>query len=285
MNKRRLDDSWKGWLKENIERKCNPEELLGILLKNNFTQDSIEECMGDLFPADSPLLQDLDGKSGLEDVDHKAISRARIARLDSGLNAQQLLSDKLQLYTIDNFMSDEECDVVVELMQSHLRPSTLTRDPPDDKYFRTSSTCDLSLLKDKRIEKLDERIARAVGIRLPYSEGIQGQHYEVGQEFKKHTDYFEPGTDEYVKFAGDKGNRTWTFMIYLNTAPRGGGTRFFQINHTFQPQKGKAVIWNSLHPDGLPNYDTLHAGLPVTEGHKDIITKWFRERGRGAMFY
>jgi prolyl 4-hydroxylase len=37
------------------------------------------------------------------------------------------------------------------------------------------------------------------------------------------------------------------------------------------------VIWNSLLPDGRPNYDTLHHGMPVKAGHKAIITKWFRQ--------
>lgn len=284
MGKRRLDDEWKSWLKENIDRECNTEELLGILLKNNFAVTSIKECMGEDFPAHSSFLQDLSEDKPAE-IDHKAVSGPRITRLDSGLKAQQLLSDKLQLFTLDHFMSDEECDDIVELIRQNLRPSTVTIESPTDKYFRTSSTCDLSLLKDKTVSKLDEKIAKTLGIRLPYSEGIQGQHYEVGQEFKKHTDYFEPGTDEYVQFAGDRGNRTWTFMVYLNDVPKGGGTKFYNIDHVFQPRKGMAVIWNNLYPDGFPNYDTLHAGLPVVEGHKDIITKWFREKGKGPMFY
>jgi prolyl 4-hydroxylase len=45
------------------------------------------------------------------------------------------------------------------------------------------------------------------------------------------------------------------------------------------------VIWNNLRPDGTVNPDTLHAGMPVLAGHKIIITKWFRERGSGPMFY
>jgi prolyl 4-hydroxylase len=38
-----------------------------------------------------------------------------------------------------------------------------------------------------------------------------------------------------------------------------------------------AVIWNNLYPDGTPNPDTLHQGMPVKAGHKAIITKWFRK--------
>jgi prolyl 4-hydroxylase len=131
----------------------------------------------------------------------------------------------------------------------------------------------------------DRKISRTLGIRLPYSEGIQAQRYDIGQQFKAHTDYFEPGTGEYSKFADDRGNRTWTFMVYLNEGMGGGGTKFFAIDRTFLPKKGQAVIWNNLNPDGTPNAATKHSGEPVTAGHKIIITKWFRELGSGPMFH
>ncbi len=73
-------------------------------------------------------------------------------------------------------------------------------------------------------------------------------------------------------------------MVYLNNVEAGGGTRFFEINHTFMPAKGQAVAWNNLREDGTVNPDTAHAGTPVDAGHKMIITKWFRERGTGPMF-
>jgi prolyl 4-hydroxylase len=82
-----------------------------------------------------------------------------------------------------------------------------------------------------------------------------------------------------------RGQRTWTFMVYLNEGMKGGGTKFFAIHRVFTPKKGTAVVWNNLYPDGSPNHDTLHSGLPVEAGHKIVITKWFRERGTGPMFY
>jgi hypothetical protein len=56
MNMKQLDDGWKGWLRDNIVRGCNPEELLDILLKNHFALDSIRHNMGEKFPANSSLL-------------------------------------------------------------------------------------------------------------------------------------------------------------------------------------------------------------------------------------
>jgi prolyl 4-hydroxylase len=48
----------------------------------------------------------------------------------------------------------------------------------------------------------------------PRAETIQGQNYQVAQQLKTHTDYFEPNTAEYIKFAGKMGKRTWIFMIF-----------------------------------------------------------------------
>jgi len=174
-------------------------------------------------------------------------------------------------------------------MSKHLRPSTVTRKAKDDEAYRTSMTSDLSLLDDPAeiavIDRLDEKIARTLGIQLPYSEGIQAQRYLHGEEFKKHTDFFAPDTDEYKVHAGKRGQRTWTFMVYLSDVTMGGATRFLSLDRDFRPKLGRALVWNSLYADGTPNYDTMHAGLPVGIGEKNIITKWFRTKGAGPLFY
>jgi prolyl 4-hydroxylase len=282
MNIRNLDASWKAWLKENIERKCSPDELFGILLKNNFAPASIKEAMGDYFPAHSSLANMFGENSA--GIDYEALSRVRLTQMQDA-NLKRFPSDEVQLYTLDHFLSGDECDAIVDIIKQSLRMSTITVESPTEKYYRTSSTSDLGLIKHEAVEALDKKISRAIGIRPSYSEGIQGQHYEVGQEFKQHTDFFEPGTDEYAEHAATWGNRTWTFMVYLNEVEEGGGTHFVKLKHVFQPRKGQAVIWNNLHPDGAPNYDTLHAGMPVIRGNKTIITKWFREKGAGQRFF
>lgn len=280
MSKKRLDGTWPAWLQENLDRKCDPEQLLGILLRNSFHVDSIREHMGPLFPAHSPLLKDI--AVDPYQPDYRAFCSPPLLRRAASPALQRIGADKLQLFVLDSFMSPEECDRVVDISSKHLRPSTTTT---GKEGYRTSSTSDLSLLNDPYVGVIDEKIARTLGIRLSYSEGIQAQRYEVGQEFKQHTDYFQPGTGEYATYAGSRGQRTWTFMVYLNEGLEGGGTKFFAIDHVFYPKKGTAVIWNNLHEDGTPNPNTLHSGMPVEKGHKIIITKWFRDRGTGGMFY
>jgi prolyl 4-hydroxylase len=281
MSKKRLDAEWTAWLAENLARQCNPEELLAILLKHAFELESIRTAMGAHYPAHSRTALAAENRRP-DPVDHAALAAVRITGPDGG--ARRFDSDKLQLYTIDRFLEHGECDEMTSIIARHLRPSTVTVATPD-KAFRVSETCDLSLVKSAVVEALDTRIARRLGIRARYSEGIQAQRYEVGGQFKHHTDYFEPGTPEYAQHAAMQGNRTWTFMVYLNDVEAGGATHFAAVDHAFRPLKGRAVIWNNLRPDGTVNPDTLHAGMPVLAGHKIIITKWFRERGSGPMFY
>jgi len=277
MRKRKLDGSWKSWLEENVERQCDPAELVTILLENEFDLDSIKESMADRFPAS---LEFFDAAR----PDYRAISESRLTRQAANPQLWKVDTDKAQIYVLDDFASAAECDAMIEIISRNLRPSTITLNR-GDRYFRTSSTSDLSLLNDPMVAAIDEKIARTLGIHVQYSEGIQAQRYDVGQEFKAHTDYFERGTAEYLEHAARTGNRTWTFMVYLNDGMQGGGTKFCNIDREFCPKKGQAVIWNNLYPDGTPNPDTLHSGTPVTRGHKIVITKWFRERGTGPMFY
>ena len=72
-------------------------------------------------------------------------------------------------------------------------------------------------------------------------------------------------------------------MVYLNAVERGGETCFKRLGRCFTPVKGMALAWNNLLADGTPNPFTLHQSMPVLEGNKWVIAKWFRaEMGRNG---
>src|SRR5512144_2264493 len=156
-------------------------------------------------------------------------------------NLRKLDTDKLDLYTLDDFLSRGECERIVALVGHHLHPSALSY-VPDDKAFRTSQTAELCHLKSPVALNLDAKICRTLGVRAEYSEGIQAQRYDVGQQFKPHWDYFPTGSELYKRFAGVRGNRTWTFMVYLNDGMTGGATRFTEIDLAVQPRRGMALL-------------------------------------------
>ncbi len=189
---------------------------------------------------------------------------------------QKVPSPKLHLFIKRNFLSADECARIIELIDTKRRPSTIA-DDIGDPLFRTSETCDLDSAHPD-VAELEERISELTGIERRFGEPTQGQRYAVGQEFKAHTDYFEPNGLDFHKHCTRTGQRTWTVMIYLNEPEAGGATRFKMIDKTVQPEHGKLLAWNNLLPDGRVNPSTLHHGMKVRSGVKYIVTKWFRER-------
>jgi prolyl 4-hydroxylase len=192
---------------------------------------------------------------------------------------QRVPSPKLTLFLHRGFLDLETCAAVIGRIDAVRRPSTIS-DPNGDAAFRTSETCDLNPL-DPITADVEARIATLTGLDPVFGEPIQGQRYAVGQEFKGHTDYFEPSGVDYERFCGVAGNRTWTVMIYLNEPEAGGATRFKAIDKIVQPETGKLLAWNNRRPDGSLNPATIHQGMKVRSGVKYVITKWFRERPWG----
>jgi prolyl 4-hydroxylase len=200
-------------------------------------------------------------------------------RLMAYSGVRRVPSARLELFDRPGFLPPELCTQLIALIDQGRRPSTIA-DPNGDAYFRTSETCDLDP-SEPSVRELEGLLREFSAIDPAHGEPVQGQRYEVGQEFKPHTDYFEPDGQDFVKFCSVAGQRTWTFMIYLNDVEVGGATRFKVIDKMFRPETGKLVCWNNHRPDGSLNAATLHHGMKVRKGVKYVITKWYRERPWG----
>ncbi|MEN2788274.1 2OG-Fe(II) oxygenase [Sphingomonas oligophenolica] len=206
-------------------------------------------------------------------------SEAVVARLAAQPGIQRVPSPKLTLFLRRGFLDSATCAAVIARIDAQRRPSTIS-DPNGDAAFRTSETCDLDS-NDPVVAEVEAMITGFTGLDPVHGEPMQGQRYAVGQEFKGHTDYFEPAGVDYERYCGVAGNRTWTVMIYLNEPEAGGATRFKTIDKIVQPETGKLLAWNNRRPDGSLNPATIHQGMKVRSGVKYVITKWFRERPWG----
>jgi len=192
---------------------------------------------------------------------------------------QRVPSPRIEMFVKREFLDVEECRSLIALIDAQRRPSTVANHNGDN-YFRTSETCDLSN-DDPAVAALDAKLAESSGIAPAYGEPLQGQRYEVGQEFKPHTDYFDPQQPDYEKYCSVAGQRTWTFMIYLNDVEAGGATRFKVIDKIIQPERGKLLAWNNRRPDKSLNPASLHHAMKVRRGVKHVITRWYREKPWG----
>lgn len=196
------------------------------------------------------------------------LSRKNIEKNLEKISTDIIQNNTTKIFIIDNYLPDNECNIIINELKDILVPSPLTR--PQYK-FRTSKTAYFTNTSNQN--NIDQKILSTMKINNKYGEIPQLQYYDIGDEFKAHCDWFDSRLD---KDFYDKGQRTWTFMIYLNNVIDGGETHFTKLNKSIKPKKGRAVIWYNLNDDNSPNHDTMHRGSPINSGEKYIITKWFK---------
>ncbi|KAH0969203.1 hypothetical protein GBA52_028928 [Prunus armeniaca] len=121
---------------------------------------------------------------------------------------------------------------------------------------------------------------------VEHGRGLQVLHYEVGQKYEPHYDYFQ---DEFN--TGNGGQR----VAYGSHVPKGGETVFPAAKGNIssvpwwdelsecgkkglsvKPQDGDALLFWSMRPDASLDPSSLHGGCPVIKGNKWSSTKWVR---------
>lgn len=143
---------------------------------------------------------------------------------------------------------------------------------------------------DLFVRDIEKRIADFTFIPVEHGEGLQVLHYEVGQKYEPHYDYFK---DEFNTKNG--GQRIATVLMYLSDVEEGGETVFPSAKGNFtavpwwdelsecgkkglsvKPKMGDALLFWSMHPDASLDPSSLHGGCPVIRGDKWSSTKWMR---------
>ncbi|KAF3507822.1 hypothetical protein F2Q69_00008989 [Brassica cretica] len=158
-----------------------------------------------------------------------------------------------------------------------------------DSRVRTSSGTFLKRGQDEIVEEIENRISDFTFIPVENGEGLQVLHYEVGQKYEPHHDYF---SDAYNVKRG--GNRIATVLMYLSDVEEGGETVFPAAKGNISdvpwwnelsqcgreglsvlPKKRDALLFWSARPDATLDPSSLHGGCPVIKGNKWSSTKWF----------
>lgn len=191
-------------------------------------------------------------------------------------NAQKLLTDKAEVYGVSYFMNPQECQRTMMMIDATAEPSK-AYEVDYSSGFRTSYSGNLDP-HDPFVRALAERIDAVLGLKNMMGESIQGQRYMPGQQFKPHQDYFHTTQGYWKEERKRGGQRSWTAMAFLNPVKQGGATHFPKLDISITPQPGVLMVWNNADPEGVPNPDTMHAGTPVIEGVKYVITRWYRTR-------
>lgn len=200
-------------------------------------------------------------------------------RLRNNAKAYPLPTDKAEIFAIGGFLSPGECLRFIAMIDAVAQPSTLF-DIEGSRGFRTSYSGDFDPA-NPFVRAVSRRIDDLLGIDPACGETIQGQRYQPGQEFKPHNDWFHTDQPYWQDERRRGGQRSWTAMAFLNEVEQGGETHFTEVGVKITPKPGALLVWNNALPDGTPNPATLHAGTPVVEGVKYVLTKWYRTRRWG----
>ncbi|MGM7722986.1 2OG-Fe(II) oxygenase [Metabacillus sp. Hm71] len=171
---------------------------------------------------------------------------------------------------LGNVLSDDECDELIKLSKDNLQRSKIgsSRKVND---LRTSSSTFLQEENDI-VLRVEKRISAIMNIPVEHGEGLQVLHYQKGQEYKAHFDYFSSANHVV------NNPRISTLVMYLNDVEHGGETFFPKLNFSISPQKGMAVYFEYFYNDPALNELTLHGGAPVIIGDKWAATQWMRRK-------
>lgn len=191
----------------------------------------------------------------------------------------QKLHELPPVYTIENFLSHEECDALIEVAGPLLqRSKTHAIMGSESTKGRTSLTCHLSKSLPP-CPGILEKINLLTNKPYDHIELPQVARYTCNQRYVEHYDGVDPHTECGRVFCASGGQRIATILMYLNDVSEGGATLFRRLNLEVSPRKGRALIFFPGFLNGEVDTDALHAGMPAVDT-KWVSQVWIRQSFR-----
>jgi hypothetical protein len=145
--------------------------------------------------------------------------------------------------------------------------------------MRTNTCAVFSLIETDFLTQLVRaRMAAAAGVSVDALEPAEILHYEPGETYRLHVDFFHPQLPTFAQEMRTKGQRVKTCLVYLNDDLDGGETEFPKLGIKFRGGRGEALIFDNVGPNGAGDIRTLHTGLPPTRGEKWLLSQWIRSK-------
>ncbi len=279
------EDTNKIIIEEKLEEKINK-------LSSDFLQNENSELITNLKDDSkiiSPLkinLKDSDIVDNLETIGAPKNSNKKVVSWKDQ-NIINVQNDIPKVYTIDNYLTDEECEHMIELSKGNLKKSLVSGTKEGFvSTGRTGLNYWIPHNKDQLTLSIGEKIAKQVGLPLENAEAFQMIYYGETQEYKQHYDgwLFDGGekSRRNMKFGGQ---RMVTALCYLNDVEEGGGTNFPRLKCLVQAKKGRMVVFHNVIEGSNKRHElSEHAGMPVIKGEKWAFNLWFREESRKKLY-
>lgn len=246
----------------------------------------------------------------------RSLSAHDSAQRPIDLNDINVVSVEPPLVVIDNFISPDDCNAIVEQASAMKMVRSTLGTMRSECSIRTSETVwlreneNVKSSATRSMRYLTTRVSRLSGLPPSHMENLQVVRYTAGQKFDVHTDHLDSFNELDCK------GRLASCLIYLNSANEtqcenniednsdhaaksdigtfeGGSTYFPEYNISITPKLGRALFWwNTIQRPGMEGYDPLmyldvdlrmrHAGNPVIRGEKWICNRWMHPVDVGA---
>ena len=275
-----LHPDWQDWLTSAVVRGADDALLLRLMHEGGFEAAyarvaiTIVRSMTERVRLQDPgLLRDY-----VPDPIRLPIGRPSFRAADREVRLSTVLVNP-NVALVENLLSEQECDKLVQLVQSRLRRSEVV-DPTSGALeisgVRRSEGGHFGYGENAVVARLEARVAALTGMPVNHGEPLQLLHYPAGGEYEPHHDYFDPayGMGALLRQGGQ---RVATLVIYLREPQEGGDTYFPELELSLRPRKGCGIYFEYCNARGELDARCLHAGTPVVRGDKWIATKWFRQ--------
>jgi prolyl 4-hydroxylase len=266
-----LDEEWKKWININLNNRCSLVQMFNDMTRNGIPQDhaliGLNQQLSKVRYRPHPYMTEKANFVTIKE-DDKELKIPIVFKCGNP-----------EIVVFSNFLSDEECDGLIEIATARLTDSQVISHEDGTSVFhehRTSKNAFFRRGESQLIEKIEARISKLLNIPVINGEGLQVLNYGVGKEYKPHYDFFDSNTGSGVHIRNG-GQRVGTFLMYLNEVEEGGSTSFPELEMNVYPQKGNALFFSYTNNQYQCDDRSLHAGDPVIVGSKWLATKWLRE--------
>ena len=181
----------------------------------------------------------------------------------------------LEISQYPNILNESECNSIIELASDKLQTAEVVGENVNG--YRTANSCWITDTDNNIINTIKQVVSNHSGLPIENQENPHIVKYENGDRYDSHLDSFNPYDFHQNKKIDSSGNRSHSFLIYLNQDFVGGETHFDIVDITIKPKRGMGLMWNNLHNSNLLN-ESSHAGFSIINGIKWILIIWIREK-------
>ncbi|MEJ1964922.1 MAG: 2OG-Fe(II) oxygenase [Gammaproteobacteria bacterium] len=202
-------------------------------------------------------------------------------RLDEWLCPAPSAPLHAKVHRVPNLVPGPVCTWLIARAAGRLEPArvydaVIRRDLVHEMRTNTVANFDYATLDVVQF-LVQARMSHSCGYRMQHFEAPMVLHYEVGQQITPHFDFIDANASDYEQQIREQGQRTITFLLYLNNDYAGGETTFPKLGIVTRGVLGDGLFFINAHEDRTPDRTMLHTGSPPTAGEKWIVSQFIRD--------